>query len=97
LSFTAPDRRRFDRPLPLQTGWWVGEVPDVPGRPWPVVEADVDRLNVVLRPNAEYGAQALLLPGLIRDLLAAVGDPAHRDAALVGVGGCLQGCGVPFP
>src|SRR5438309_1908191 len=52
------------------TGWWLGEVPDVPGRPWPEVAADLDRLNLLLRPNADYAGQGELLPVLIRDLLA---------------------------
>jgi tetratricopeptide (TPR) repeat protein len=67
-------------------GWWLGEVPDAPGRPWPQVQADVDRLNRTLRPSADYAAVAALLPGLIRDLLAAAEtDAEHRRAALVGL------------
>lgn len=73
------------------TGWWLGEAPDVPQRPWPAVAADLDRLNLVLRPNADYAAQGALLPGLIRDLLAtAVNDPEHRHAALVGLVGAYK-------
>ncbi len=68
------------------TSWWVGEVPDVPPRPWPEVAADLDRLNRTLRPNADYAAQGALLPGLIRDLLAAAEtDTEHRRSALVGL------------
>lgn len=67
------------------TGWWLGEVPDGPRRPWEAVRADVDRLNLELRPNADYAAQAALLPTLIRDLLAAVHDSRHRSAALIGL------------
>nr|WP_264085182.1 helix-turn-helix domain-containing protein [Kibdelosporangium phytohabitans] len=33
------------------TGWWIGEVPDAPMRPWSPVSGDVRRLNRVLRPN----------------------------------------------
>jgi transcriptional regulator with XRE-family HTH domain len=72
------------------TGWWVGEVPNAPGRPWPAVQADVDLLNLTLRPNADYAAQAALLPVLIRDLLAEVTDPGHRRAALVGLLGAYK-------
>jgi transcriptional regulator with XRE-family HTH domain len=65
------------------TGWWVGEVPDTPTRPWPDVRADLDRLNSTLRPNSDYAAQAELLPGLIRELLQAAAEPdTQRDAAL---------------
>jgi transcriptional regulator with XRE-family HTH domain len=67
------------------TGWWVGEVPDRPRRPWETVRADLARLNQVLRPNAEFAAQVELLPGLIQDLLTAAADPAHRRDALVGL------------
>jgi transcriptional regulator with XRE-family HTH domain len=67
------------------TGWWVGEVPDRPRRPWETVRADLDRLNQVLRPNADFAAQVELLPGLIQDLLTAATDPAHRGDALVGL------------
>ncbi|MGW5050705.1 helix-turn-helix domain-containing protein [Actinokineospora sp. NPDC004072] len=67
------------------TGWWLGEVPDSPPRPWPAIQADLDELNLRLRPNADYAAQAALLPSLIRDLLAAVAEPPNRAAALVGL------------
>jgi hypothetical protein len=67
------------------TGWWVGEIPDAPGRPWAAVKGDLDQLNSTLRPNSDYAAQATLLPGLIRDLLAAVAEPESRRPALVGL------------
>lgn len=67
------------------TGWWVGEIPGAPSRPWPEVQGDLNRLNSTLRPNSDYAAQATLLPGLIRDLLAAVAEPEHRRTALVGL------------
>lgn len=67
------------------TAWWVGEVPDGSQREWQLVRADVERLNTVLRPNADFAAQADLLPVLIRDLLAAVEDQRHQRAALIGL------------
>jgi transcriptional regulator with XRE-family HTH domain len=65
------------------TGWWVGEAPDTPRRPWRQVAAEADRLTSVLRPASDYTSQAAILPGLIADLLAAAHEPEHRHAALV--------------
>lgn len=68
------------------TGWWIGEVPEVAGRPWETVVGDLNHLNLTLRPNADYAAQGALLPGLIRDLLAAAEtDRVHRRDALIGL------------
>jgi transcriptional regulator with XRE-family HTH domain len=72
------------------TGWWVGEVPDEPRRPWPQVTADLTTLTWTLRPTSDYAAQAVLLPTLIRDLLAAAVEPEHRVAALVGLLDCYH-------
>ncbi|GAA1307460.1 helix-turn-helix transcriptional regulator [Saccharothrix xinjiangensis] len=69
----------------MLTGWQVGEVPSALGRPWGEVRADVKRLNLVLRPKAEYAEQASLLPVLIRDLLAASAVAEHRKDALIGL------------
>jgi transcriptional regulator with XRE-family HTH domain len=67
------------------TAWWLGELPDAPDRAWNEIQADLDRVNRELRPNADYAAQAALLPTLIRDLLAVAGQPPHRSDALVGL------------
>ncbi|MFC6092678.1 helix-turn-helix domain-containing protein [Saccharothrix lopnurensis] len=67
------------------TGWQIGEVPGGLSRPWDEIRADVKRLNLVLRPKAEYAEQASLLPALIRDLLAASATADHREDALVGL------------
>ncbi|WP_439660587.1 helix-turn-helix domain-containing protein [Lentzea sp. HUAS TT2] len=67
------------------TAWRIGEVPDAPARPWQQVSAELNLLNLTLRPNADYAAQGALLPSLIRDLLVAVNDPKRRTAALVGL------------
>ncbi|SDP80611.1 Transcriptional regulator, contains XRE-family HTH domain [Lentzea jiangxiensis] len=67
------------------TAWRIGEVPDAPARPWQQVSAELDLLNLTLRPNADYAAQGALLPSLIRDLLVAASDPKRRTAALVGL------------
>lgn len=72
------------------TGWWLGEMPDAPSRSWQDVSADVTRLNTVLRPEAALTEQAVLLPHLIRDLLAAAGDPKHGRSALVGLIGAYK-------
>lgn len=66
-------------------GWWIGEIPDSPARPWADVSADLDRVKNKLYPDSDDAATAALLPGLIRDLLAAVAQPEHRRAALVGL------------
>lgn len=67
------------------TGWWVGEAPATANRPWAAIQADLDSLNLSLRPNADYAAQATLLPDLVCDLLAAVNTSPHRADALVGL------------
>ncbi|GAB2758167.1 helix-turn-helix domain-containing protein [Amycolatopsis magusensis] len=72
------------------TGWWVGEVPEEPVRPWPQVTADVRRLNKVLRPDADFAAQVVLIPRLIRELLVVSADPAHRREALIGLIGTYK-------
>jgi transcriptional regulator with XRE-family HTH domain len=66
-------------------GWWIGEIPDGPTRPWPAIQADLDRLTTILRPAADYANMATLLPGLIRELLALVSDGRYREPALVGL------------
>jgi transcriptional regulator with XRE-family HTH domain len=65
-------------------GWRIGEVPDGPTRPWLAIQADLDRLNTILRPAADYATMATLLPGLIRELLVSVSG-SHRRHALVGL------------
>jgi transcriptional regulator with XRE-family HTH domain len=67
------------------TGWWVGETPNGPARPWPEVEADVTLLTSRLRPTSDYAAQVVLIPGLLHDLLSLAQDPDHRRSALVGL------------
>lgn len=67
------------------TGWWVGETPDVPVRPWSAVESDLALLTGRLRPSSDYAAQAALLPNLLQELLIAAHSPEHRRAALVGL------------
>ncbi|WP_216207475.1 helix-turn-helix domain-containing protein [Amycolatopsis aidingensis] len=64
-------------------GWWVGEVPDTPARPWETVLVDFDRLNNELRPGSDYAAQAAMLPGLVRELLVYAADPQRKTDALV--------------
>ena len=66
------------------TGWSVGEVPDVPARPWGEIAEDLRRLEA-LRVAADYAGQLTLLPGLIRDLLVAATNDSTRVDALVGL------------
>jgi transcriptional regulator with XRE-family HTH domain len=66
-------------------GWRIGEIPDGPTRPWPAIQADLDLLNATLRPRADYAAETVLLPHLIRDLLVAVAKPDLRRPALTGL------------
>jgi len=75
------------------SGWWIGEIPDSPPRPWPEISADLDRLYAH-RATSDYAAQAALVPGLIRDLLAAVADPEHRRVALIGLIGTYYSGGM---
>jgi transcriptional regulator with XRE-family HTH domain len=69
----------------LLSDWWVGEVPDAPGRPVPEVLADLmafheARNSTGPRGAGDYPAQVARLTPLIRDLLAAAADPASgRD------------------
>ncbi|MGH3911512.1 MAG: helix-turn-helix domain-containing protein [Pseudonocardiaceae bacterium] len=68
----------------------TGETP----RPWPAVAADLDRLNSQLRPAADYAAQGLMLPGLLRELHALyVIDPEHRVDVLTALMDCYQAAG----
>ncbi|QWF79335.1 helix-turn-helix domain-containing protein [Amycolatopsis sp. CA-230715] len=69
----------------MLTGWWVGEVPDTPPRPWEAVHADFARLNEDLRPRSDYAAQAAMLPELVRELLVYAADADHREQALTGL------------
>jgi transcriptional regulator with XRE-family HTH domain len=67
------------------TGWSIGEAPDRREVPWQVIAANLTRLKGVLRPRADFSGQAEMLPGLIRQLLAAATEPDHRQAALNGL------------
>jgi transcriptional regulator with XRE-family HTH domain len=71
------------------TSWRIGEVPGTPSRPWPEIQSDLDRLNSVLSPTADYVAQGAMLPGLIRDLLTVAdnraNDAERRPPALAGL------------
>nr|WP_269844642.1 XRE family transcriptional regulator [Actinophytocola xanthii] len=64
------------------SGWWIGEVPDAPVRPWAEVLDDVRTLTA-LRAVSDFAAQVDLLPGLIRELLVAAADPRTEREALV--------------
>lgn len=80
--------------------------PDVPVREWPEIARDVERLAVLAHVEADYTAQADLVPGLLAELHAvAARDPARRREALVGLIHCyasaawvakrLGGAGLP--
>ncbi|MGI8311425.1 helix-turn-helix domain-containing protein [Saccharopolyspora hattusasensis] len=73
------------------TGWWLGDAPGTPLRPWQQVRADAHHLNTVLRPNADFARQVEVLPDLIRDLLAeATRGGENRAAALRGLIGAYK-------
>lgn len=63
----------------------LGERPDdVVARPWGAIESDLDRLNRVLRPRADYAAQGALLPGLLAELHTAyLDEPARRREVMI--------------
>ena len=73
-------------------GWWIGEIPDSPPRPWAAISADLNDLYVH-RAASDYAAQAALVPGLIRDLLATAADPMFRRDALIGLIGTYSASG----
>lgn len=75
------------------SGWWIGEIPDAPARAWDEISADLARLYQH-RATSNYAAQAALVPGLIRDLLATVADPTHRREALIGLIGTYYSGGM---
>jgi hypothetical protein len=59
------------------------------------VAADLDRLNTVLRPAADYAAQGVLLPRLMTELHTLyVTDPEHRVDVCQALMDCYQMAGV---
>lgn len=73
----------------------LGESSGEPARPWPVVAADLDRLNSVLRPATDYAAQGVLLPGLLTELHTLyVTDPARRVDVCTALMDCYHATGV---
>ncbi|WP_154676096.1 helix-turn-helix domain-containing protein [Amycolatopsis benzoatilytica] len=67
--------------------WWVGEVPDAPGRPLAEVLADLRAFHASRNRSGQTGAgdyptQVAKLGPLIRDLLAAAADPTTGREAL---------------
>lgn len=72
----------------------LGEPTGEPARPWPAVAADLDRLNTVLRPAADYAAQGVLLPRLMIKLHTLyVTAPEHRVEVCEGLMDCYQATG----
>ncbi|HEY0692629.1 MAG TPA: helix-turn-helix transcriptional regulator [Kribbella sp.] len=71
----------------LLGGWWVGEVPDAPGRPLHEVLAELRAFYAARnssgpRAAGDYPTQVAVLSPLIRDLLAASADPKDGRQAL---------------
>lgn len=71
----------------LLSGWRVGEVPDVPGRPLPEVLAELrafhsSRNATGANGAGDYPAQVAKLSPIIRDLLAVAVDPVSGREAL---------------
>lgn len=72
----------------LLGGWWVGEVPDAPGRPLPEVLEKLAHFHAARNsggPQAagDYSTQVATLAPIIRDLLATATDPQLRRDALI--------------
>lgn len=64
----------------------LGTDPDVTPRPWPELSEAVERLNDVLRADADYASLGGVIPGLLAELHATyVHDPGHRRDALIGL------------
>lgn len=74
-------------------GWRLDDHPDAPRRPWEEVRADVELLNLTLRPGGDDAGQAELMPSLIRDLLAAAAEAATRRQALAALVTVYHGAG----
>ncbi|WET79218.1 helix-turn-helix transcriptional regulator [Amycolatopsis sp. QT-25] len=71
----------------LLSGWWVGEVPDAPGRPLPEVLSGLMEFHASRNRSGKSGAgdyptQVAKLAPLIRDLLAIAADPVVGRQAL---------------
>jgi transcriptional regulator with XRE-family HTH domain len=71
----------------LLSGWWVGEIPDAPGRPLQEVLADLmafhrSRNSSGSQGAGDYPTQVAKLSPLIRDLLALAADPVTGREAL---------------
>jgi hypothetical protein len=73
----------------------LGEPTGEKARLWPAVAADLDRLNTVLRPTADYAAQGLLLPRLMTELHTLyVSDSEHRVEICKALMDCYHAAGV---
>ena len=67
-------------------GYELGVDPEVPVRPWPQIQADLDRLVHLMDHTVDYAAISGLAPMLIGELQAAyVQLPRHRRQVLLGV------------
>ncbi|MBB5158964.1 helix-turn-helix domain-containing protein [Saccharopolyspora phatthalungensis] len=64
----------------------LGTDPSIEARPWPEISADIQRLNDVLRADADYASLGTVIPGLLAELHAAyVHDSVRRREALIGL------------
>jgi hypothetical protein len=64
----------------------LGADPGVEAQPWPELKREVNRLNQVLRVNADYAAQGQVVPALLTQLHTAyVQRPDNRGDMLVGL------------
>jgi transcriptional regulator with XRE-family HTH domain len=85
---TAESRSAMATLADLLGGWWIGEVPDRPGRPLPEVLAELDSFHGARNSPGPHGAgdyvaQVETLSPLIRDLLAASADRTALRRTLV--------------
>jgi transcriptional regulator with XRE-family HTH domain len=64
----------------------LGVDPGATPRPWPELADEVQRLNDVLRADADYASLGAVIPGLLAELHAAyVREPNRRREVLVGL------------
>jgi transcriptional regulator with XRE-family HTH domain len=69
----------------------LGDAVEVQPRAWPLIAADLHRLNAELRPRADYVAQGAVLPPLVEELHAVhAADTGHRADALRGLATCYH-------
>lgn len=89
-----PDSDAHEALTALETALETFELGHDPGgavRPWPELEAEIQRLQEMQHVHADYAGQGQLAPQLLRELHAAyVRDPQHRPQVLLGLLHCYS-------